>query len=620
MYGEVLINRRKTQVNSYRQFWGYIYNEDFFAGNPLSEGWTGAQWLSPTPITDHYDSKIKVDYTRYVLGFTGDIGDDWMWDVSYQYSKSDGDYTEDQIYNDAVADQDFLDGSCVGMNLSVTGRPCQDIPWLDPAFLAGQYTPEMQDFLFTTETGNTKYTQWSVDGYVSGEWFELPAGNLGVAVGFQFMQDKINDVPSDIILASNAWGTSAAGITAGKSKTKAAFAEFDIPILADKTAVHYLGLNVSGRYTDVDTSDSGWTYKVGLDWRITPTVRIRASQGTSFRAPALFELFLADQTSFLNQRFVDPCIRWGTNLDEGNISQRTADNCAVTTTDQFPDGLPPDFTGGTITATIITGGGFGVLEPETSRSRTAGIVWQPDFANLSVSLDYFDIEVYDQVDQIGAGGIVGGCYNSEFWPTDPLCDLFDRTGLNAGIDNVQDSFINVAEQTNKGWDVALQWITELGPGSFKLDAQATFQKEAITALFEDTVRDNNGEFGEPKQVGRLWLTYDWSTWSAFWGMNYIGKVSNVRDFGGDTTTYRGEEVRVVLDADAVWYHAFSVSKFFRNGSLMTTLGVRNAFDKKPPKVTTLSLGQLDTAGWSAFYSQYDYFGRRIFFNLTWDFM
>ncbi|PJF20484.1 MAG: TonB-dependent receptor, partial [Phototrophicales bacterium] len=53
IYSELLLNQRKTNTQGYRQFWGYIYNENFFGGNPLSAGWTGAQWLSPTAITDH---------------------------------------------------------------------------------------------------------------------------------------------------------------------------------------------------------------------------------------------------------------------------------------------------------------------------------------------------------------------------------------------------------------------------------------------------------------------------------------------------------------------------------------------------------------------------------------
>jgi outer membrane receptor protein involved in Fe transport len=620
MYAEALLNRRETDVNGYRQFWGYIYNYNYFYGNTLSEGWTGAQWLSPTPITDQgSDTSVQVDYTRFVVGLRGDFSADWEWDLSYQYSNSDGSYTEDQIYNDSVVDQNWLGGSCEGMTTSVRGVPCQDIPWLDPQFLAGVYSPSMQSFLFGRETGNTDYTQWSVEGYVTGELFNMPAGAVATAIGFQYRDDEIKDVPGDITLAGNGWGTTSAGITAGSDTTKAFFAEIDMPLLEGKTGAKYLALNLSGRYTDVDSYGSDTTYKVGINWQITDSIRFRASQGTSFRTPALYELYLADQTSFVGQRNIDPCIQWGDNLETGTISQRVADNCAATTTDIYPNGLPSDFTGGTITATVITGGGLGVLEAETSESKTAGIVWQPEFANLSVSLDYFDIQVDNQVDQLGGGGIVGGCYNSEFWPSDPLCDLFDRSGLNAGIDNVRDSFINVATQTNSGWDFALKYITPLWGGNLSLDTQFTFQDEASTALFEDTVRDNNGEFGEPEWVGRLWTNYDHGLWSYYWGIDFIGDVSNVRDFGGNTTTYRGETVRVVLDSDWVMYNSFSITRNFTQKGVRATFGVRNAFDEEPPQVTTLGLGQLSTEGTSAFYSQYDYLGRRFFLSLSWDF-
>ena len=47
--------------------------------------------------------------------------------------------------------------------------------------------------------------------------------------------------------------------------------------------------------------------------------------------------------------------------------------------------------------------------------------------------------------------------------------------------------------------------------------------------------------------------------------------------------------------------------------------MRNAFDEAPPRVTTLSLGELSTAGWSAFYSQYDYYGRTFYGNVSWEF-
>jgi len=37
-------------------------------------------------------------------------------------------YTDDQIYNDAIADQYFATGSCVGQVTSVRGVPCIDVP------------------------------------------------------------------------------------------------------------------------------------------------------------------------------------------------------------------------------------------------------------------------------------------------------------------------------------------------------------------------------------------------------------------------------------------------------------------------------------------------------------
>jgi len=52
-------------------------------------------------------------------------------------------------------------------------------------------------------------------------------------------------------------------------------------------------------------------------------------------------------------------------------------------------------------------------------------------------------------------------------PTDPLCGLFKRSEAGP-IRDVHDGYFNVAEQSNKGLDFALQWIRDIGPGSFKL--------------------------------------------------------------------------------------------------------------------------------------------------------
>lgn len=619
LYGEILLNRRTTSSNAYRQYWSYIYNEASaigFTTNPLSVGWQGDQWLSPTPITDHFDNVTEVDYERFVAGLRGDIGENWNYDVSYQYSKSDGTYEQDIIYDDSITDQNWLGGSCVGAPTSVRGVPCQDIPWLDPQFLAGNVDPSTREFLFGTDIGRTIYKQSSIEAYVSGPVADLPAGEMGVAVGVHYRHDEINDVPGEQTLAGNSWGLSSAGITSGEQDTKAVFAEVDIPLIADVTGFQDLTLTASGRWTDVDTYGDDTTYKVGLNWQIVDSFRVRLNRGTSFRTPALFELFLADQTSFIRQSNIDPCITWAQELDAGNISQRIADNCAAdTSAADYPGGLPGDYTGGTITATAITSGGLGLLEAETSDSNTFGFVWQPEFANLSFSVDFFDIEVKDQVDQLGAMQIARGCYSSEFYPNEPLCDLFDRSGINGGIDNVRDAFINVATQKSQGYDFAVKYDMEVGGGTLAFDGQFTIQEERETALFAENVRDDLGEFGNPEHVGRLWTTFDRGDWSFFWAARYTGSVDNYLEEDGPEATYRGETVFRVLDGESVWYHDLSVTYYMNDWDMKAIVGASNVLDEEPPQVTTLG-GPLNTSGRSAFYSQYDWLGRRFFVNLT----
>jgi iron complex outermembrane receptor protein len=611
-YAEVLMNRRKNNINGYRQFWSYTYNSgsDYFPDNmaPTAEGWTGNQWLSSTPITDQNDTTITVDYSRFVAGVMGDFADDWQFDLSYQFSESDAKYSTQQIKDDAMRSNNWLGDTCAGTTLA-SGVPCQDLPWFDPQFLAGEFTDEQKEYLFAWETGTTMYEQQSVEGFISGPLMELPAGELAVAVGFHYRTDEILDTPGEITRAGNAALMSTAGITKGDDTTKAVFMEVDWPIVEDLPLIKSLTMNASARYTDVDSYGSGDTYKIGLNWELTDTVRVRAGHGTSFRTPALFELYLDNQTSSISQRTVDPCIGWGDKIAEGSISQRLADNCAA-------DGVDPDHYAA-ISATVITGGGFGVLEAETSVANTAGIVWRPEFADLSVSADYFDIEIDDEVSQLGAGSIVYGCYNSENFPNDPLCDQFERDPVDGKVDNINDSYLNVASQINRGWDLSVRYSTEVKWGELIFDTQHTFQIEDSVALRTESLgTDYNGRMGDPKWTGNASLNLISNDWSYYWGVQIIGPASNHDTFGGDMASYRGTPVRVVLGASRVLYHNLSVTRSFPDQKMVARFGVNNALGTKPPRLTTMNLGQVSTEGNSAFYSQYNWVGRSFFLNLT----
>ncbi len=659
-FGEFLFNRRETYQNGWRQFWNFGWTGDIGfdlycdednppcgpnTGTLWGDGWTGFNLISPTAITNQADSSQKVDYTRGVGGFRGNFGtgfmNGWTWDAHVQYSRSDGQYRQQQILQDAYDTGYFQTASCVGTVTPISGRNCVDIPWADRFFLRGELTPEQIGFLFDWEEGNTRYTQLLGEASISGTVYELPAGPLGMALGVTARRDRIRDVPGHITLAGNAWGASTSGITAGKSITTEAFGEVAVPLLRNRPFFRDLSFSAAARVTNVKatrasdgeshTDNNNWTYKVGGNWAVNDWVRFRASYGTSFRAPALFEQFLAEETSFPSQRAIDPCINWAGGLAAGTTSQRVADNCAA-------DGVPGNHSGQGVSATSISSGGLGLLESETSTAKTASIILTPTFAflpntRLSLAVDWFDIEVKGQIAQLGAFNILFGCYNSEFFPDDPLCDLFTRGQPAApfNVDTISNQFINIANQRNKGFDFTANIRHDFGGlGTLDILGVATLQTKDTFALFEDTETDSNGEAGSPKFVGDLNVTWRSRTggWTLFYGLDVFGKTSDDDDFaaanGTSDTNPSGlcptfvtyGQVCVRTRVPTTFYHSASITKEISD-RFEITLGMSNIFDTRPPHVTTLNLAELPpTLGPVVATSQYDFRGRRMFINVS----
>ena len=620
LYGEFLLNRRESRTDSYRQFWNYTYTSTGMgAGGDPVNGFTGDYYLSPTPVTDHFDQSQRVDYIRGVAGVRGDLrlfSNNWKWDVFAQYSRSDGEYTSDVILKDALESTNYKTESCVGQTLAVSGRKCIDMDFADPRVLRGDLTAEERAFLLDRETGTTVYEQVYAEGSIGGTLMDLPAGPLGLALGFHIRRDEINDTPGEITLASNSWGLTGAGITKGTEDTREVYAELGVPLLKDAPFAQELDLSLSGRYTDTKTSGDASTYKIGLNWSVNDAVRFRATHGTSFRAPALFELYLADQTSYLGQRNIDPCLNLDQRLADGSVTQKLYNNC--TSTAGPGGGVAGDYTGGNSSSEIVTGGGLGVLTPETSKATVLGVVITPPNSGLSLAVDYFDIEIEDQVDSLGASGILRACYLSDNFPTDPICNQFDRDP-NLGITQVRDSFINVAKQNNRGLDFTVRYVQDTRWGELTIDSQTTWTLENQTAMFADNIENPLGEVGYPELVGNINLSFQRGPWTAFWGFDWIGKQDSFGEFlagnGSPTLTVDGRRVAVKAHAEFTGFHSASLGYDFDSWKLIG--GVANLFDEKPPAATTV-IGEYSTVGNSILASQYNeaYYGRRVFVRIS----
>ena len=655
---ELLFNRRVTSQTSAAQFYyltGYTNKNSGAAGpgtDPFSPGWEGPYYLSPTPITDHVGSAQQVNYYRAVGWAKGTFGDflgNWSWDAWGQYSRSDGRYQNDVVFKDSIDMFNYRTSSCVGQLSPISKRPCLDIDWTQPNFLAGKLTPAERNFLYGEDFGRTVYEQTSFEVSANGTLFKLPAGPVQAALGVDWRRDSINDVPGINARLDNNFVTSSSGITAGYTITKEAFGEIEIPLIHNTPLIDQLTISASGRVTSVTQKrpadgahaelNGNWTYSVGANWQVTDWLRFRGRYGTSFRSPALFELFLANQTSGGNNRQIDPCLSLATNLANGTITQQLYNNCRAGTA-TIP-GVPLTQNSGGIQAIVTQGGGIGVVAPETSNAKSASIILTPKFdflpqTNISIAVDYFDITINGEIATLSAAQVVSGCYNSQFFPSEPLCNLFHRFPAGAAsqfnISDVRASFINVNEQKNSGIDVTInvnQGLGKLGKLSFL--GQMTWQFVDKVSLFAGNVRDDNGKAGQPRWTGDFKFTWaPTPRTSVFYGLNVVGRTNNDADYQRafglasntlcQTTDIYGTYC-ANLTAKPTFYHSMSISQKIDDDKFDITLGVTNLFNTRPPRVTiqgsnSLNGNAIQTVGQSVFTSQYDLLGRRIFVAVT----
>jgi iron complex outermembrane receptor protein len=588
--GQFLYTNRETTSERFRQFFPTM---DYTA--------LGLSGFSLPIMPFRSDQKIDVDYFYVSSGFKGGFGSesDWSWNFDSSFSRSDGTYNVLSIDANLTGDRNRdLDGG---------GSP---VNYLDPRFLSGLGMDELQNAIGVWHEGNTIYDQFVVTAVATGSLFELPAGKVAGAFGAEFRRISIDDNPSDLERAGRLWGQSSATGTEGKDYITEVFGEIDAPLLSGLPGVEQLTLNASARIFKYDTvADSDSVWKAGLLWQIVPSLSVRTTKGTSYRAPGLYELFLGDQTAFVGQ-LNDPCVDYGNSTNPNIVA-----NCAAA-------GIPDILTGAGSSITVVSGGGLGVLKPETSKSFTAGVVFSPSSANFSVSLDYFKIEVFDQIDQLGAGAILNGCYGLPVFPN-AFCDLVTRNGAATAnpftVDTVLDSYININSQVTSGYDLNLRWEGDFKFGQLEVESQFTYTKEASQQLFDSDApsgfesNDFNGTISRPKLVGNVRTALVKGDWTYTWSMDYVGSTENV--FTPPATFFGNPGPVYDFKAGQAIYHNVSVRYGSDDWSLL--VGVNNLFDEQPPEIST-GVGSTRYGNIPAFATQYDWFGRSLFarFNYT----
>jgi iron complex outermembrane receptor protein len=452
-----------------------------------------------------------------------------------------------------------------------------------------------------------------VNAIATGNLFTVPAGDVAAAFGLEYRNYKIDDTPDQLTQDAMAWGYSSAQVTKGTDHVKEAFTEVDVPLLKGKPGFESLSVNLSGRafqYDSVPGTDHVW--KAGLNWQIVPSLRARGTVGTSFRAPGLYELYLGNQTGFLGQTQIDPCVLWG---EKDNPYLRA--NCAAA-------GIPADYNGAGSSATIYSGGGAGVLEPETSKARTVGLVWTPTFANLNVALDYFDYDIRGEITQLDEFDIVNGCYASQVFPN-AFCDQIDRNQSTDPanpnqITAVYNQYINITQERTRGYDLQVNYDNDFSFGKLALDAQITYTLEDTTQFFSSASEsgtensDRITYISNPRTVGLANANLKRGDWTFNWQGTYVSSTKN-HDLD-PTFTYQGYP-GATQQLKAGWQFRHSVSVGYDQSDWGITVGVRNLFDQTPPLVSPNAATRYGNV--PAFATQYDWYGRTFFARVAYKF-
>ncbi len=619
---EILYNRRTTKVDGWRQFAPFVGDGNNIFGSP-SVGYasdptysSGAGTIVRPILTFQDYSEFKIDYFNASTSLSGGYGDidflsDWSWKVDGTFSRSKGTYGLTQILLSKSGDWNYQGEDWDGDGTPNVITP-PTIDYLDPDVLNGTRQAELRDAVTAWDEGETIYEQTIFTATTAGELFDVYAGPVGLALGLEYREFSIDDTPGKYTLEGDVWGRSTAGPTRGDNKVLEYFAETSIPLLKGMPFAEDVELSASWRGFDYDLGGSDSIYKIGLNWQINPVFRVRASQGTSYRAPALFELFLEDQTGFVDQGF-DPCVEWG---QSNNPNIRA--NCAAA-------GVPDNYGGSTGTALAISSGGGTDLKPETGDTFTAGIVFTPTFADLNIALDYYEIEIDDQIASLSAGQVVGGCYSAETYPN-YFCGLFERTpgGQTGayGLDNIRTPTLNVDSQQQRGIDLEVRYEKEFNFGILTVDLGMNWALERYVNVFGANVvsgidnNDFNGTIGYPSVVGDVLITFDRGDWTYSWFTDYVGHQDDNRYFNADLNEPQGY-------FNSVGYYDSATEAQFTHGASVRwegdtwtfAGGVRNIFDEHPPAVSpdvaTTSAGNVPLSA-----TQYDILGRTFFFSVS----
>ncbi|UTW44553.1 TonB-dependent receptor [bacterium SCSIO 12696] len=517
------------------------------------------------------DQTNKNQATRLTFGINGHNAD-WRWSLHYNWSQTRAREQVTGLVNLANLQQGVGPASeCVDgcVNIDLFGAQ-------------GSLNQQQVDFIRADvdAIGNTQLRNLTFD--LSRDLWSLPAGDLGLALGFEVRHESISTTPDPLARS----GLLAGGInfadSLGSRNVGEAYMEWLIPLLAGSNGGSRLDLNVALRHSEYSDFGSSTNPKLALSYQPSRHWRLRASYSEGFRAPSLIELFKGTSQDF--PILLDPC------AEPDNVG-------ALPGCQQQSDPNRNQF------LTLL--GGNIELSPESSRNKSLGIIWEPQTAaDLSLTLDFFDISQNDIIDAnaqffVTANAESGLFADRVIRDNDGEISRIISTQANLGIRRIS------GLDLNSHWHYYWDWI-----GMVSSNFSATYLREYLSQVsplaaledlagtFEDAAADGNGSLPKWKVHVNFYLQR--SQWEAAYSINFVDSLNEEIPRNGG-----------IREASSWTTHDLQYAYLYRDNAKFT-IGVDNVLDTPPPFLASAFNDNFDSRN-------YDGIGRFWYARLTYDF-
>lgn len=478
------------------------------------------------------------DTYRLNTGFKG-LMDDWQWELTAATH-----YTRAREKLSNLIDPNHLSLGLKGPDICSENTDCTPINLLGQS---GSIDQDQLDYIRSANYVDGASRMTSVTYIADGPLGQNTAGDILAAAGVELRREAIDFTSTDANGFSLIGGV-ASGAAEGSRLIGEAFAEISLPLRAEQ-----LWLDGAIRYSDYSDFGNTANPKLALRWRPLPSVLVRASYATGFKAPTLVDM---NQTGYQSQEFLfDPCTNSNATSLPGCSGR--ADQARIQYLTEF--GGNPD------------------LQPETSDNRSLGIVWTPgDFTGFHASLDLYDIRQNDVIDTSPQYLINENANNGIFADRVQRDERGDitrviATRLNIGAREVRgvDATLRYQHQSKElgliRWSMnsshMARYLNQLAPGSPVEDLAGTFADPA-----------SGGAGSLPKWKANTGLYWQRGRWESGYTIHFVSELEEAFTLD-DANVSRKIPSWATHDVQL----AYAVPTGFR-----VAIGIDNLMDKAPP--------------------------------------